>query len=128
MRSELTVIALTTSCLTPAAYLNTTFYEAPKESEELYGGAGRDKFWFPEIWDSTAQPSEAFPAVAGDELGVDTIHDFNRAEGDTINIEEIDADGNSANGDQDFLFVSGPVLPRVPHGSRAKAPAAPRCT
>jgi len=60
----------------------------------LVGGSGGDIF----LWASTAET-----AAAGDQA--DVIADFNRAAGDLIVVNQIDADGNAGNGDQAFTFV-----------------------
>jgi Ca2+-binding RTX toxin-like protein len=62
--------------------------------DALTSSAGADTF----VWTSTTETLQA-----GDQA--DVITDFNRAEGDRIDVSFIDADGNAANGNQAFTFV-----------------------
>ncbi|MGK9236872.1 type I secretion C-terminal target domain-containing protein [Inquilinus limosus] len=61
--------------------------------DTLIGGAGADRFIYRTLGDSE-------PGV----VNRDHIQDFNRAEGDKIDLSEIDADTTTA-GDQAFVFV-----------------------
>jgi Ca2+-binding RTX toxin-like protein len=72
-------------------------------ADALKGGTGADIFVYKSIADST-------PAAAGR----DTIGDFSHAEGDRIDLSQIDADGNAANGDTAFTFQAG-VFTGVAH-------------
>jgi Ca2+-binding RTX toxin-like protein len=72
-------------------------------ADVLKGGTGADIFVYKSIADST-------PAAAGR----DTIGDFSHAEGDRIDLSQIDADGNAANGDTAFTFQAG-VFTGVAH-------------
>jgi Ca2+-binding RTX toxin-like protein len=63
-------------------------------ADTLKGGAGADTFVYKSIADSTV-------AVAGR----DSINDFSHAEGDRIDLGQIDADGNAGNGDTTFTFL-----------------------
>lgn len=60
-------------------------------ADKLSGGSGKDTFVFKSVKEST--PSAR-----------DTIYDFNRADGDKIDLRSIDADKNMAN-DQAFKFI-----------------------
>lgn len=64
----------------------------------LTGGLGADRFFFASNF--------------AEGLNVHTINDFNRAEGDIIDLRSIDADGDSSNnprrGNTDFTIVDGP--------------------
>jgi len=60
----------------------------------LTGGAGGDVF----VWSSIAETQPAGQLA-------DVVTDFNRLEGDLLAVNQIDADGNAANGDQAFTFV-----------------------
>lgn len=63
-------------------------------ADHLYGGTGADIFAFFAAADSTnGVPAGGFAGLAG---GVDTIYDFNAAEGDRIDLSEIDAVDSSA--------------------------------
>jgi Ca2+-binding RTX toxin-like protein len=78
-------------------------------ADELTGGPGADKFVFSSIDDIGNS------TIAG--RASDLITDFNRAEGDQINLHPIDADERaSAPGNQDFSTVL------VPEGSAFTAP------
>lgn len=78
------------------------------------GGAGTDTFNFSRSVDSTTRSTEQIQAVTGDlddVAGVDTILDFNQAEGDRIDISRIDAFDQSRDGfntNSPFTVVSGP--------------------
>jgi len=64
----------------------------------MTGNGGGDVF----VWSSIAESG-----VAGNEA--DVITDFNRAQGDLIAVNPIDADGNAGNGNQAFTFIgTGP--------------------
>jgi serralysin len=65
-------------------------------ADRMLGGAGADRFIFNAL-------SDAAPVSAGGSL--DTILDFNQAEGDLIDISRIDANLTQA-GDQAFSLVS----------------------
>lgn len=64
-------------------------------ADNLYGGAGADMFIYRSIKESIR-----------DKAGRDTISDFNRAEGDKIDLREIDANTKLA-GNQAFKFIGG---------------------
>ena len=74
------------------------FVGAGPGDDILTGGTGADRFFF-------AQPFEAA-------MNVHTITDYNRTQGDFIDLKSIDADGNAANdtrkGNTDFNVVSTP--------------------
>ena len=77
----------------------------------LTGGTGADIFRFVEAADSTQLTSAAEFNISGlqdSDLGMDVITDFRPSERDKIDLQDMDADANSANGYQDFVFVSGP--------------------
>ena len=61
--------------------------------DTLTGNSGADTFQFNKVLDSTATPSR------------DEVHDFNRAEGDVIDLSHIDANANTA-GDDGFTLVA----------------------
>jgi Ca2+-binding RTX toxin-like protein len=63
-------------------------------ADVLKGGIGADTFVYKSIADSTV-------AVAGR----DSINDFSHAEGDRIDLGQIDADGNAGNGNTAFTFL-----------------------
>lgn len=67
-------------------------------NDALIGGADADKFVFSKTYVS--------------EQGIDTIVDFNRLEGDLINVHSIDANDRLA-GDQDFKFIAGDQFHRL---------------
>ena len=62
-------------------------------ADDLYGGAGRDTFSFKALSDSTLTAS-----------GRDTIFDFSRADGDKIDLSQIDANSKLA-GNNAFTFI-----------------------
>lgn len=78
------------------------------------GGLGADTFNFGRSVDSTTRTSAEVQAVTldvDDTAGVDTILDFNRSEGDRIDISRIDAFDQTRDGFFDnatFTVVSGP--------------------
>lgn len=63
-------------------------------ADVLNGGAGADLFAYQAVGDSTVDVS-----------GRDTIQDFNSLEWDRIDLSQIDADGNAANGNSTFSFI-----------------------
>ncbi len=69
-------------------------------ADALKGGTGADTFVYTAISDST---------VAG--AGRNSINDFSHADGDRIDLGAIDADGNAANGNTAFTFISGGPSP-----------------
>lgn len=82
--------------------------------DTLRGGTGTDTFNFGRSVDSTTRTTEQIQAITSDiddTAGLDTILDFNRAEGDRIDISRIDAFDQSRDGFNDnaaFTIVSGP--------------------
>ncbi|MBR0557767.1 calcium-binding protein [Ciceribacter sp. L1K23] len=62
-------------------------------ADDLYGGAGKDTFVFKALSDSTTTAS-----------GRDTIFDFSRADGDKIDLSQIDANSKVA-GNNAFAFI-----------------------
>ena len=62
--------------------------------DTLAGGAGGDVF----VWTDIAETQPAGQLA-------DVVMDFNRLEGDVLAVNQIDTDGNAANGDQAFTFV-----------------------
>lgn len=85
-------------------------------ADTLQGGTGADTFNFGRSVDSTVRTSEQIQAVtqdADDSAGVDTILDFNRAQGDRIDVSRIDAFDQSRDGFNDnsaFTVVGGPSI------------------
>lgn len=83
-------------------------------ADTLRGGAGADTFNFGRSVDSTTRTTTEVQLVTkdlDDTGGVDTILDFNRAEGDRIDVSRIDAFDQSRDGFNDnaaFTVVSGP--------------------
>ncbi len=80
---------------------NTLRGEAGKDTlngeggrDVLYGGTSADYFIFDAIEDTKVGSAR------------DVIGDFSRSQGDKISLAAIDADGDAANGDQSFAFVS----------------------
>ncbi|MGK9234870.1 hypothetical protein KXS07_24185 [Inquilinus limosus] len=63
-------------------------------ADMLNGGLGGDFFTYRAVDDSTVGVS-----------GRDTIQDFNSLEWDRIDLSQIDADGNAANGNSTFSFI-----------------------
>jgi Ca2+-binding RTX toxin-like protein len=62
--------------------------------DTMRGGTGADIFNFGRSMDSTARTTEQVQAITGDTgdvAGIDKIMDFNRAEGDRIDVSRIDA-------------------------------------
>jgi Ca2+-binding RTX toxin-like protein len=62
-------------------------------ADKLFGGSGADAFLFKALGDSTASSK-----------GRDTIYDFSRKQGDTIDVSAIDANRHF-DGDQAFTFI-----------------------
>lgn len=83
-------------------------------ADTLRGGTGADTFNFARSVDSTIRTTEQIQLVtldSDDTAGIDTILDFNRAEGDRIDISRIDAFDQSRDGFNDntpFTIVDGP--------------------
>jgi len=82
--------------------------------DSLRGGTGADTFNFGRSVDSTTRSTEQVQAVTNDSddnAGVDTILDFNPAQGDKIDLSRIDAFDQSRDGFNDnaaFTVVGGP--------------------
>jgi Ca2+-binding RTX toxin-like protein len=74
-------------------------------ADALKGGAGADRFVYQAVSDSTASAR-------------DGINDFSHAEGDRIDFLSIDADGNAANGNTAFTFLSGGAFTGAGHELR----------
>ena len=83
-------------------------------ADTLQGGTGADLFFYSRSVDSTTRTTEQIRLVTqdlDDTAGVDTILDFNPAEGDRIDISRIDAFDQSRDGFNDnasFTVVNGP--------------------
>jgi Ca2+-binding RTX toxin-like protein len=69
-------------------------------ADDLVGGAGADRFYYA----STADSALSHPEGGSFEIGVDTIHDFNVADGDWLDLSWVDANENTT-GDQSFAQV-----------------------
>jgi Ca2+-binding RTX toxin-like protein len=67
-------------------------------ADDLTGGTGADIFQFRSIQDS------GFKGAAADEI-LDFVSSRFSTVSDRIDLSQIDADGNAANGDQQFLFI-----------------------
>ena len=82
--------------------------------DTLRGGTGADVFNFGRSVDSTTRTTEQVQAVTndtGDVAGLDVIMDFNRSEGDRIDISRIDAFDQSRDGlsgNSSFTTFAGP--------------------
>jgi len=70
--------------------------------DDLYGGSGGDSF----VWWDTSETG----ATAGT---ADAVHDFNRAQGDVIDLSAIDADMHAA-GNQTFDFIGTAAFTGTP--------------
>ena len=83
-------------------------------ADTLRGGVGADTFNFSSSVDSTTRTSAEVQAATGDlddTTGVDTILDFNKSQGDRIDVSRIDAIDQTRDGFNDnagFIIVSGP--------------------
>lgn len=82
--------------------------------DSLSGAAGADIFNFGRSVDSTTRTTSEIQAITGDPgdvAGVDTILDFNKSQGDRIDISRIDAFNQARDGFNDnsaFTVVNGP--------------------
>lgn len=61
-------------------------------ADNLYGGNGADRFYY------------SYTLGSAQDTGIDTIHDFNVAGGDWLDLSWVDADIHTA-GDQNFIIV-----------------------
>lgn len=83
-------------------------------ADALRGGTGADIFNFGRSVDSTTRTTEQVQLIThdvDDTAGVDTIFDFNQAEGDRIDVSRIDAFDQTRDGFNDnasFTIVNGP--------------------
>jgi Ca2+-binding RTX toxin-like protein len=83
-------------------------------ADTQHGGTGADTFNFGRSVDSTTRSTEQIQSITGDAddtAGVDTILDFNPAEGDRIDLSRIDAFDQSRDGFNDnaaITVVNGP--------------------
>jgi serralysin len=70
--------------------------------DNMFGGSGADKFW----WKSVDETSTST-------LAADWVWDFHAAEGDRIDLTDIDANVYAA-GDQDFTFIGNAAFSGAP--------------
>lgn len=89
-------------------------------ADTLKGGSGADLFFFSRSVDSTTRTTEQIQLVThdlDDTAGVDTILDFNRSEGDKIDISRIDAFDQSRDGFNDNAPLTVVAAPSTAAGT-----------
>lgn len=70
-------------------------------ADNLWGGGGADRFYYNVTFNSTPYAAEVQPPLV---VGIDTIWDFNVAEGDWLDLIWVDANSN-VEGNQSFVRV-----------------------